>query len=50
LATAHLLLKGNVKKKIFDYRMGGEDYQEKFDINKSLKQTKTIFKKILAKI
>jgi glycosyltransferase involved in cell wall biosynthesis len=50
LATAHLLLKGDVKKKIFDYRMGGEDYQEKFDINKSLKQTKTIFKKILAKI
>ncbi len=53
LAIAHMLIKGDIKKKIFDYKMGGEDYQEKLikiDFNKNFEKTKKFFSNQLKKI
>lgn len=47
IATAHIMLKGNIYKKIFEYEMGGGHYKKiprRSDINEYLKQIKTFFK------
>lgn len=55
IAATHSLFKGEVKKKIFEYEMGGQAYSKKegmdnkeITLEKYLQQIKDTFKKILA--
>jgi len=55
VATIHIIVKGSVKEKIFDYKMGGQEYhplKKKFSLdgslNGSLKQVRSFFRKYLS--
>lgn len=56
VASAHILLKGKIENKIFEYKMGGEEYQKPQNapnpiysqqLKKHLKQINTFFKRVL---
>ena len=55
VATIHVLLKGDIKEKIFDYQMGGQEYlpiKKRFSLNgsfnESLRQVGAFFKRYLS--